>query len=145
MPTSPSGAASTGLVPRPVDADRLGDVFDFPFAQVIESRIELARDLVVNTPRDIYHAGLAQFLQSGRRVHTTTENIVSLDYHVAEVDSDAQDDPPVLRLLGIVLREPALNLDRALDRIDGTAEFGKGTVTGILEDPPTELFGLGVE
>ena len=46
-------------------------------------------------PRDADAAGLGQRLQPGRDIDAVAEEIAALDDDVAEIDADAQADPPV--------------------------------------------------
>ena len=75
-------------------------------------------------------------LLNGKQVTCKPDGTVSFDRKVATCFLDGED---------IALRHRTLNLDRALDRINGTAKFCKGAIAGILEDPPAKLLGLGIE
>ena len=49
--------------------------------------------MVVSRSRDQHAAWRAQLLQAGRDVDAVTQEVIALDHDVAEVDTDAQDDP----------------------------------------------------
>ena len=63
----------------------------------LERQVELALEMVVGGARDQHAAGLAQLLQPGGDVDAVAEQVVALDHHVAEIDADAEHDPPVRR------------------------------------------------
>ena len=54
--------------------------------------------------------------------------IRAFDDHFAEVDSDAELDALILRLAGVPLRHSALDIDRALDRVDDAGELRQKAV-----------------
>ena len=60
-------------------------------------QVELALELIVGGTRDEHAAGLAQLLQPCCDIDAVAEQIVALDHHVAEIDADAEHDPPVGR------------------------------------------------
>ncbi len=52
-------------------------------------------------------------------------DVVALDDHVAQVDPDAQHDPPVPGHRGVALGHPPLDRDRAGDRLDHAGELAR--------------------
>ena len=56
--------------------------------------------------------------------------------HVAEVNPDAEFDPPLLRQAGVAFGHAVLNLHGAAHRVDHAAELHERAVAGALDDPP---------
>ena len=101
--------------------------------------------MLVNVAGNAYRPGFGEALHACGDVDPVAIEIVAVDDHIAQADADAQDDPRVLGQIGVALGEHALDLDRALDRVDGAAKLGKGPVTGVLEDAPVEPLCRRVE
>ncbi len=101
--------------------------------------------MFMDVSRNTYPAGLGERLHACGHVHAIAVKIIAIDDHVAQAYTDTQGNPPIFGYVCVAPNESALDLDRALDRIIGASEFSEGTVTGILEDPPAELRGLGLE
>ena len=57
-------------------------------------------------------------LEAGCDVDTVAMPVGSLHDHFAEVDSNANIDPLILRLAGVSLCHSSLDIDRALDCVD---------------------------
>jgi hypothetical protein len=56
--------------------------------------------------------------------------------HVAEVNADAEFDPPLLRQAGVSLGHAVLNFDGAAHGLDHAPEFDQSAVAGALDDTP---------
>ena len=121
------------------------DVFDGLFAHVIETKTELIAHLIVHDARNHDAAGIGQRLQPGRYIDAVTEDVVSVDYDVADVNADAKFDALVRRNIGIALEHAALNVDGAAHGIDHADIFHQHPVTGRLDDPASVLGDLGVD
>ena len=52
------------------------------------SEIELVFDLIVNRLRDTDRAWLGKGLEAGCDIDTIAENVVAVDDHIAEIDTD---------------------------------------------------------
>ena len=68
-----------------------------------------------------------------------------LDDHVAEIDPDAEPDPPLLRHLGLALGHAALDLHSAAHRIDHAWKFREHAVAGVLHHPAPMLGDLRLD
>src|SRR5262249_35641 len=79
-------------------------------------------------------------LQSRSDIHAIAVEVTAFDDHVAEIQSDTQDDCPVFRQRRVRLSHRFLNINRALYRINGTCELGQGAVAHKPNDA-TSVFG----
>src|SRR5215208_1537480 len=77
---------------HPVGADRALDVLDPLLTRKLDRRIELALELVVGRAGDQHPTRFTDLLQAGRNVHPVPEEVMVLNHHVAEINSDAEDD-----------------------------------------------------
>ena len=83
------------LEPHPKDVDRAGDVLDALLAEILEGDVvEPVADLVAHRAGDADAARLGKHLEARRDIDAIAENVVLLDDHVAEIDADAELDPP---------------------------------------------------
>ena len=63
-------------------------------------------------------------------------DVLALDDHVAQVDTDAELDAPPLGGARVAPRHRALHLDRTLNGIDDACELGQDAIAGGLDDAP---------
>jgi hypothetical protein len=70
-----------------VDTDWPRDVFDRLLAHVIETKTELIAHLIVHDARNHDAPGIGQRLQPGRHIDAVTEDVIPIDYDVADVDA----------------------------------------------------------
>ena len=89
--------------------------------------------------------GLRQRLQPCSDVHTIAIDVAAVNDDVADVDADAEFDPPIGRHVRIALCHAALDVNRATHCIDHTDEFDKDAVAGRLDDATAVLGDLGVD
>ena len=76
---------------------------------------------------------------------TPSIEVVALDDHVAEVDADAQFDPPRLGDAGIALGHRLLHRDGAAHRVDDARKRHQHAVAGHFDDPPMMLGDLRLD
>ena len=62
--------------------------------------------------------------------------------YVAEVDTDPEPDPPVLRHLCLSIHHPPLHLNSTTDGIDHAREFRQHAVARVLDDPTAMVLDL---
>ena len=103
-------------------------------AEIVETDLDLALDVVIGGAGDQNAARFGDGLQAGRDVDTVAIEIAALDHHVAQVDADAQNDVAILGLITIGGGHGLLQIDGALHGIDGTAELHQHAVPGDFED-----------
>ena len=96
---------------------------------------ELGADLVVDGLRDQHAAGLGHALEACRHVHALAEQVAPVDHHVAQMDADAEPHRAGLVPPAMAGGELALDLDRALHRLDDAREVGEQPVAGRVGDP----------
>ena len=75
---------------QPVNADRLGYIFDALLAEVFEFKRQLFHDVIVNAARDADTAWVSQPFQTRGDVYAVAENISVLQHDVADIDSDSK-------------------------------------------------------
>ena len=129
----------------PVGAYGLGDVLDLLRTKILEARGHLIPQAVVDAAGDRDPTRLRDLLHAGCDVDTIAVNVVVLDDHVAEVDSDTENDLLILGLAGIARGHPALNLDSALHGIEDTCELDEQAVPHQLDDAALVLGDLGLD
>src|SRR5262245_22466023 len=86
-----------------------------------------------NAPR------LRDAFQSCRQVHAIAEDVATVDDDVANVDPNAELDPPFLRHVSIAFGHSSLNINGTSHRVYDTAELSQQPVSGVLDNPPTVL------
>src|SRR5581483_4921873 len=119
---------------------RLGDVFQRLVAHVVIGNLGLAPDLAMRVVGDADATGIGDAFEPRGDVDAVAKDVVVVDDDVADMDADAELDPLGLGDVDIAQVHAALDLDRATDRIDGTAEFDQHAVAGGLDDA-TAIFG----
>ena len=118
---------------------RMRDVLDRLFAEVLVAERELVPNLFVNGPRDADAAGVGETFQPRRDIDSVAVDLVAFDHHIAEVDADAEVHPARRRQPGVLNLERALNIHRAIDRIDHAGELGKYAIAGRIYEAPVAL------
>jgi hypothetical protein len=79
-------------------------------------------------------SGFGDPFQARGDVNAIAEDIVVVDDDVADVNSDAELDPEILRYMGILARRAALNFGRATRSIHHAGEFHQHAVARGLDD-----------
>ena len=125
---------------HPKDPYRFGDILNVLLAEVFEVEWELIPYVFLDSPRDTDAARFCQTFQPRRDVDAVAVDLLAIDDHVAEVDTDAELHPALgwqIRVLGL---ERGLDLDGALDRIHDACKLRKYTIArGIYEAPVMPL------
>src|ERR1700752_5026049 len=78
-------------------------------------------------------------------IHPVAVEIVALDDHATEIDTDAKFDAIVGSDAGVALGHCLLDLDRGADRIDDAGKFHQHAVAGGLDDTAMRLGDLRIE
>jgi len=128
-----------------IDADWTGDVFDLLLAHILERVGKLVADLVAHHSRDAHASRFSQYLQTSRHIHAVAENIITLGDDVAEIDPNAEPDPPVFGHIGFMVEHCALGFYRAAYSIQYARKFHQHAVAGGLDDAPMVLGDLRID
>ena len=80
-----------------------------------------------------------------RDIHPVAENVVLFNDHVAEVDADAEPDPPLLGHVGLAVAHSSLDLRGAPHGIYNARKFHQETVASIFYDPAPVLRDLRID
>ena len=107
--------------------------------------VELAFDVLPHGARDRDAAGLGQLLEARRDVDPVAIEVVALDDHVAEVDSDPERDPLVLGNADVAPGERLLDVDGAGQSVDDARELRQQAVAHQLDDAPAVGGHLGID
>jgi hypothetical protein len=111
------------------------DILHALLAHVFKRIGQFVPDVIAHCSRDTDTTRSRERIRPRCDVHPVAEDVVLLSDHVAEVDADAELDPPLLGHLGLAIGHPSLHLDRAPDGIHSARELCEETVAGILYDP----------
>src|SRR4051794_38571614 len=96
------------------------------------------KDLVNVAIRDLRDADasrLSKALQPRRDIDPVTQQIAVLNHYVSDVDSEPEQDTPLVRYIQVGLCECRLHGNSALDGIHGTRELGQDTIACRVGDP----------
>jgi hypothetical protein len=104
---------------------RAGDVLQILLAHIGDDDLNLAADLLVGGGREADAAGLGNAFQPRGDVDAVAENVVAVGEHVADIDTDAELEPPIGRT-GDGRGRPALDRDGAANRVDGSSRTRPG-------------------
>ncbi len=115
---------------------READILQFLLASVLVGKVELVADILAHRARHRHPTRLGDAFDPRRDIDPVAENVVALDDHIAEVDTDAKLDPPLLGDRRIAAAHFTLDVDRAIDRADHAGEFDQHAVAGQFDDPP---------
>jgi hypothetical protein len=127
------------------DADGPGDVLDTLFPCVLEGIGKFVADMVPYRAGDADPTGLGERLQPRGDVDAVAVDVTAFGDHIAEIDTDPEDDPLLLGDVGIAVEHRPLHLDSAADSIDNAGKFDEHSVAGSLYDPAVVLFDLWID
>ena len=99
---------------------------------------------LVDRARDADTARFRQPLQPCRDIDAVAIDVVAVDDHVAEIDTDAENDALVLGDTGIAVDHRPLDLARAPDCIDDARKFHQHAVACGLDDAAVMLADLRI-
>jgi hypothetical protein len=103
---------------HPVDPHRPCDVLDLLLAEILKEKGQPVAHVVVDRIGDEHPAGIGQGFDPGGDVDAVAVEVVALNDHVAEIDTDAQFDAVVGRDIRVAFRHRVLDFDRAAHRVD---------------------------
>src|SRR5262249_3749423 len=90
-------------------------------------------------------AGFGNLLQARRNVDTVTMDIIAIDDHVAEVNSDPKVNGVIAWYVCGTLRHRSLHDNRAFDSGDNAGKLQQKAITGGLHDPTAMFFNEGID
>src|SRR5262249_28057843 len=117
-----------------IETNRVLDVLELLYAQVLEREIELLVDLLVNRLRHADAARARDRLQSRRDVHAIAVDVVILHDHIAKVYADSGLHPLGWRAAGVGDRLGVLDRLRTAPRVDPAVELAEHGVTRRVDD-----------
>src|SRR5712691_12368082 len=95
---------------------------------------ELVPHLFVNRARDADATGVGEALESRGDVDPVAINLLALDHHVAEIDTDAEFHPVLRRHARVLGFEVGLDRDPAIDRVNHASKFSQHAVTSRVDE-----------
>ncbi len=116
-----------------IDAHRPCDVPQPLRAEIGKADVEPVAHVPIGGFRQAQAPGLRRRLQAGRDVDAVAEQVALVHHHVAEMDADAQAEPP---RIPVGLGQRPLDGHGAGDGIRRAGEFGEHAVPGRVGDPP---------
>ena len=125
-----------GRAGHAIHADRPGDILECVLAHVLETKIELARDLIIDARRNADAPGFGDGFKPRGDIDAIAEQIVVFYDHVAEIDPDAKLHLAAGRKRVVARLERLLDFDRAAHGFDGAREFGEHRIARGAHDAP---------
>ena len=145
---APRAGRADGFGAAPIDFEglhRLRDVLQALAAEPDKRRRQLCADLVAHRGGDADAAWFGQGLQPRRDVDAVAEQVLPIDYHVAEMHADTELHAFARGALRIFRGDRLLHRQRAFDGIDRAGEIGEHAVAGRGEDPAAIIGDQPVE
>ena len=124
---------------HPINRDGFANVLDLLLPHRLKTEREFRFNLLRHLSGNADAARVGNLLEAGCDVDTVAMPVGSLHDHFAEVDSNANIDPLILRLAGVSLCHSSLDIDRALNCVDDAAELGQEAIAHELEDAAAML------
>ncbi|MCY1231172.1 hypothetical protein D9M72_436100 [compost metagenome] len=125
--------------PDAIEMHGAADVLQYLLAKVFDRQFEAVGHLCRHRGGHADAADIGQLLDARGDVDAVAEDVVVLEDDVAEIDADAEFDPPVLRHVAVAPLHALLDLDRAFDRIGHALELDQHSVAGGLDQPALVL------
>src|SRR6202165_3825942 len=122
------------------DPHRFGDILQRLRAQILKRNVYLAPNLPMCIVGNADSARFGDPFKSHANIDPITIDVIVFDDNITDVDADAKFDPFVLRYIGVLCGNAALNFDGTAYRINHAAELNESAVTGILDDA-SAVFG----
>src|SRR5262249_55288749 len=121
------------------------DVLDLLLASVLERKTQLVANLIADHAADADPAGRRQRLQAGSDIDAVAVDVPPILDDVAEIDPDAELDPPIRRYTGVAQRHLALHFDGAANRVDDAGELDQQPVTHGSDDAAAVFLDLRID
>ena len=114
-------------------------------AEVDELRSDFTPNLTIDILGEADSSGLGDAFEASGDIDTVAEQIIPLDYDIADIDSDAEVHPLLWRQFGVQGSDTALHRDRAAHRVYRAREFHQYTVAGCLHDAAVMIADRGID
>src|SRR6516164_4814958 len=125
---------------RGIDPDRICNVLEVPLTQINELDPDLASNMTIDGRRNANATRLGNPFKPRRDVDVVTEDIVRLDDHIANIDSNAEQNARVFWIIDCQVANTLLELGCSPNSRDSTRKFCQQSVPGVLDDA-TSVFG----
>ena len=134
-PSCPPRACGVGAMScDAIDPDRVGDVLEGLFAQILELGLHLAPYLAVGFLGKADSAGFRQAFEARCHVDAVAMDIAALNDHVPEVDADTEQQSCVCVVGRVSLTDAVLPGEGAADGVHDTGELDQEPVAHKLDD-----------
>src|SRR6266851_3954743 len=90
--------------------------------------------MIVRRRRDADAAGLSDTFKPCSDVNAVTKNVMRLNNHVADIDSDTESNTSIFRITGCNFLDAGLELHSGPNRFDHTRKLRQEAVPGVLHD-----------
>ena len=128
-----------------IDSDRPGNVLQLLLAAVEELGIDFALYVSKGVVGNANLAWRGDSLETGRDVHAISEDVATLNNHVAEIDADAKLDTVVLGESDIAFGHLPPHRDCRSDGSDYARKLDQNAIAGRLDDAPVVAGDLRVD
>src|SRR6476646_5826893 len=117
-----------------IDANRIGNILQTAFADVLERNFDDLANLIVDGLRDANSSRLGQLFQPSSNIYASPITIVIFRDYIAQIDTDAELHPFSLGYGCVAHPDLVLDLGGAANGLDDTGELGNDAVPRTGED-----------
>src|SRR5271165_5986806 len=128
----------------PANPNWPSNIFEALVAHVLECEVEPPGSVFLNPSRDANPARVGQTFQTGCDIHAITEDVVALDYDIADIDANPESDA-IVGCAGITLGHRPLPFGGAPQGIYHAGEFNQKAVTCGFDDPAPVFANLWID
>ena len=104
------------------------------FAEVDELGCDLPQNLIVGRRRDADTARFCDALEPSRNIYAIAKNVMWLDNHVADVDTDTELKAPIFHVFDCKFINTGLEKHRSPNRFDRARKLCQEPVPGVLDN-----------
>jgi hypothetical protein len=109
-------------------------IFQFLFAEIAKSKVELPGGVLLDSRRYADAPRLGKRFEARRNVDAVTEDVAVFSDNIALMDAYPKIDPTLRSQTSVALTETGLDFKSTPQRIDSTGEYGEKSVTHRLND-----------
>ncbi len=128
-----------------IDPHRPSDIFDALLAEILDRVGAACRGFGLAPSARCRSRPAQRGFQASRDIDAVAKDVVILDDDVAEIDPDAEPDPPLVGHIGLAVDHRPLHLGGTAHRVDDAREFRQQAVAGVLDDAAPMLADLRVD